>query len=158
MTSNQESLHAIRQAVAESCGVEHRSNQYPELPSTLPTYVEPALAGCAHVVFDGSFDENNDETLGYIYLGPQASASSFRMSALAERNIGGIVNCTSTFPCHFQDDSDKIQYCKVLVNDGVGADILTFLEVPLGFCMKCSLTRKEVSWFTVKWECLVLPP
>jgi protein-tyrosine phosphatase len=106
--------------------------------ATDTTYVEPALAGCAHLVFQGadhhttSDDDDDDDDdssgsvvlFGDIYLGPEEAASEAANPYLDAVKIGGIVNCTNRCPNRFQSSK---KYCTVAVNDENGADILTYL-------------------------------
>jgi len=96
----------------------------PTLPDSAMAYVEPTLAGCAHLIAQQS-EVHSEPPMGNLYLGPQSAAEPGALNALLEAKIGGIVNCTNRVPCHFRDDG--IQYCVVAVNDESGADILTYL-------------------------------
>jgi len=99
------------------------TSRRPTLPDGYD-YVEPSLAQCAHLVFQGGASEANQ--LGDIFLGPKRAAEPHSRGELIRAGVKGIVNCTNRVRCHFR--SDGIKYCVVSVNDEVGADILSFLE------------------------------
>jgi len=56
------------------------------------------------------------EVFADIYIGNYRSASSSRF--LAQRGIGGIVNCTANIPNHFSCEQD-LQYLRVPVHDNI---------------------------------------
>ncbi|GFH50230.1 hypothetical protein CTEN210_06706 [Chaetoceros tenuissimus] len=90
----------------------------------LPGYVEPQVAGWAHLVYEPS-----DPKHGKIYLGPQQVAGKKNLEALktdAVPSIGAIVNCTNVFPNHHKEDG--ITYCRIAINDESGANILVYLD------------------------------
>lgn len=95
----------------------------------LPGYVEPQVAGWAHLVF-----ESSDPKHGKIYLGPQQAAGKKQLESLkkdATPSIGAIVNCTNRFPNHHEKDG--ITYCRIAINDECGANILVYLEAAAEF-------------------------
>jgi Dual specificity phosphatase, catalytic domain len=126
---NQETIDAIRSAVADASG-STSIVEYPKIPSYVLAYREPVLCGCAHRVFEGkefTTHEEHDSIVGDIYLGSQTAASPSRWEELRDLRIGGIVNCTNSSPCHFREEKG-MRYCRVPVNDECEADILTFLD------------------------------
>ena len=101
-----------------------RYSNRPTIPNGYD-YVEPTLAGCAHLVFEG---HPNNKT-GNIYLGPAKAAKSSAYQELINVNIGGIVNCSTNIPCYHNRSHNKsrIKYCCVVLHDEEAAEILTFL-------------------------------
>ncbi|CAB9519103.1 specificity protein phosphatase [Seminavis robusta] len=125
----QDAVEVLGEAIADAVGVTYTKR--PTVSKDSPAYVEPTLSGCAHRVFRGSNHVTSGDSLGDIYLGPKSAAGRSALSDLQAANIGGIVNCTNTFPCYHQ--AGGIQYCTVAVNDECGADILTFLDGATNF-------------------------
>lgn len=113
------------------------SSARPTLPDGYD-YVEPSLAQCAHLVFQGGQSEKYQ--MGNIFLGPKYAAKPHSHEELIRAGVKGIVNCTNRVPCHFS--SDGIKYCVVSVNDEAGADILSFLEGATTF-MHAILSDKQ---------------
>lgn len=129
----------MAKAIAGALDIQY--SKRPTLPEDSPAYVEPTLAGCAHLVFRGSDLATSTEpkcVVGNIYLGPETAAVPSAWKDLEGAKIGGIVNCTKRSPCHFQE---SIPYCTVAVNDEAGADILAFLDRATCFLRYCLVTK-----------------
>ena len=108
----------------ESNDENERSSIVKEKNLVLPGYVEPQVAGWAHLVFEPS-----DPKHGKIYLGPQQAAGKKQLESLkkdAAPSIGAIVNCTNVFPNYHEKNG--ITYCRIAINDECGANILVYLE------------------------------
>ena len=118
--------NVIAKAITGALDMHHY--KLPSLPDDTPAYVEPTLAGSAHLVFQGRkvVTSTGCAALGNIYLGPKSAADLTALADLQAAGIRGIVNCTNRVPCYHQEKS--ILYCTVAVNDEVQADILTHLD------------------------------
>lgn len=110
-------------------------------PPKVPVgYVEPALFGCAHLVY-----VDPERPGSKLFLGPKEAASVEAGADLRREGVGGIVNCTDMFPCHHRrryaggsaaageqggkgESCGGIRYCQVPVYDIESADILSYLD------------------------------
>lgn len=95
---------------------------YPNRPKVAdPKHVAPNMGDHAHSVFQHCENGNR------IYLGSRSAAvGPLSVRDLFDRNVRGIVNCTTSVPCANRETLG-VRYCCVPVNDVETADVAPWL-------------------------------